>query len=92
MKWKVKYVPYSRHEVIESVIEVVECENEVQCMNAILELVGKEQTSEMSKNEKGEWEWEVEEVTNREDFINIIIKNNVNGQQKQTKIRSIINF
>ena len=22
------------------------------------------------KNEKGEWEWEVEEVTNREDFIN----------------------
>ena len=89
LKWKVKYVPYSRHEVIESVIEVVECENEVQCMNAILELVGKEQTSEMSKNENGEWEWEVEEVTTKEEFINII--ENSDGDDRVLYVYDVTN-
>ena len=39
MKWKVRYQTYARHGESDTIIEVVECENEMQCMNAILELV-----------------------------------------------------
>ena len=72
MKWKVKYTTYSRHGEGDNIVEVVEGENEIQCMNSILELVGKEQCSEMVQNRNGEWEWEVEEVDNIKDFKEII--------------------
>ena len=39
MKWKIRYEEYSRYGESNSIIEVIEGKDELQCINAILELV-----------------------------------------------------
>ena len=43
----------------------------------------------MSKNENGEWEWEVEEVTTKEEFINII--ENSDGDDRVLYVYDVTN-
>jgi hypothetical protein len=89
MKWKVRYTTYSRHGEGGNIVEVVEGENEVECMNSILELVGKEVCSEMVQNGNGEWEWEVEEIDNIKDFKELV--GNCDGDDKVIYVYDLTN-
>ena len=72
MKWKVRYEEYSRHGEGDTCIDVVEGESEKELMNKVLELVGKEQSSEVVTLEDGSMEYEVEEVESMGDFLGIV--------------------
>jgi len=77
MKWKIRVDEYTRHGPSETSIQVVKGKSEKVIINKILSLVGREQTSEMSTNVNGSFEWEVYEIETREEFLDII--KNYNG-------------
>lgn len=72
MKWKIRYEEYARHGESDTCIDIVEGKSEIELMNKVLELVGKEQSGEVLRGEDGSMEWEIEEVESMEEFLGIV--------------------